>query len=187
MKKPHPNAVVILDSLAMFDDEKLIGFLPEEDTRNYLWTQNKIQNTTLSINCEKSKKATIRIVDSATRLHGKMKNGQPKIRVDISMESYLNGSSCGYPMDKADSYKKIEKLTEQYVQENISKTIKTVQTDYGVDIFGFGEVVYRQDYKQFKKVKDHWDEAFRDADIDIRVNVVLRNAGIRTRGLFDRK
>ena len=66
------------------------------------------------------------------------------------------------------------------------KTIKTVQKDYGIDIFGFGEVVARQDYKNFKKVKDHWDEAFKDAEIDVAVNYKMRRAGIRTKGVFDR-
>ena len=74
-------------------------------------------------------------------------------------------------MDDPDTYKKIEKLTNQYVKEHILETIKKVQKDYGVDIFGFGEVVARQDYKNFKKVKDHWDEAFKDAEIEVAVNI----------------
>ena len=55
-----------------------------------------------------------------------------------------------------------------------------------MDIFGFGEVVYRQDYKQFKKVEDHWDEAFKDAEIDVSVDTMIRRAGLRTKGVFDR-
>ena len=89
-------------------------------------------------------------------------------------------------MDDPDTYKKIEELTNQYVKEHVLGTIKTVQKDYGVDIFGFGEVVSRQDYKNFKKVKDHWDEAFKDAEIDVAVNIKMRRAGIRTKGVFDR-
>ena len=43
-------------------------------------------------------------------------------------------------MDDPDTYKKIEKFTNQYVKEHILETIKKVQKKYGVDIFGFGEV-----------------------------------------------
>ena len=82
--------------------------------------------------------------------------------------------------------RKLDELTNQYVKEKVPKTIQTVQDDYGVDIFGFGEVVYRQDYKQFKKVEDHWDEAFKDAEIDVSVNTMIRRAGLRTKGVFDR-
>jgi spore germination protein KC len=96
------------------------------------------------------------------------------------------GSNCGYPLDKPDSYQKIKKLTEQYIQEKIAETIKTVQKDYGVDIFGFGEVLNRQDHQQFKKIKDNWDAAFRETKINITADLVISDAGIRTRGVLDR-
>ena len=102
------------------------------------------------------------------------------------MEGSIFGSTCKGHMDDPETYKKIEELTNQYVKDEISKTIQTVKDDYGVDIFGFGEVVYRQDYQQFKKVEDDWDEAFKDADIEVHVQTLIRRAGLRTRGVFDR-
>ncbi|MBB6447328.1 Ger(x)C family spore germination protein [Bacillus benzoevorans] len=186
MKKPEPDAVIVIDSMAVFKDKKMLGFLSEEDARMYLWTQNEIENTTLSVPCEGKKFSTVKITDSKTKLKGKLVNGTPEIHIDLSMLGYLMGSDCGYPLDKPDSYTKIEKLTEKYVEEHIAETIKKVQQDYGVDIFGFGEVIQRQDYQQFKKVKDHWDEAFRNAKVTITTDVLITDAGIRTRGVFDR-
>ena len=167
MKKTHPDAIVVIDSMALFKGDKLVGFLSVEDTRNYLWTQNQIENTSISVPCGENRFAAIRITDSKTKVKGRIKNGKPKIGVDIVMEGSIYGSTCKGHMDDPKTYKKLDELTNQYVREKVSKTIQTVQDDYGVDIFGFGEVVYRQDYKQFKKVEDHWDEAFKDAEIDV--------------------
>ena len=186
MKKTHPDAIVVIDSMALFKGEKLVGFLSVEDTRNYLWTQNQIENTSISVPCGENQFAAIRITDSKTKVKGRIKNGKPKIGVDIVMEGSIYGSTCKGHMDDPKTYKKLDELTNQYVREKVSKTIQTVQDDYGVDIFGFGEVVYRQDYKQFKKVADHWDEAFKDAEIDVNVNTIIRRAGLRTKGVFDR-
>ena len=186
MKKTHPDAIVVIDSMALFKGDKLVGFLSVEDTRNYLWTQNQIENTSISVPCGENRFAAIRITDSKTKLKGRIKNGKPKIGVDIVMEGSIYGSTCKGHMDDPKTYKKLDELTNQYVREKVSKTIQTVQDDYGVDIFGFGEVVYRQDYKQFKKVEDHWDEAFKDAEIDVSVNTMIRRAGLRTNGVFDR-
>ncbi len=152
MKKTHPDAIVVIDSMALFKGEKLVGFLSVEDTRNYLWTQNQIENTSISVPCGENQFAAIRITDSKTKVKGRIKNGKPKIGVDIVMEGSIYGSTCKGHMDDPKTYKKLDELTNQYVREKVSKTIQTVQDDYGVDIFGFGEVVYRQDYKQFKKV-----------------------------------
>ena len=171
MKKTHPDAIVAIDSMALFRGDELVGFLSVEDTRNFLWTQNKIKRTTISIPCGKDRYASIRIIDSKTKLKGAIKNGKPKIDVNIIMEGFIVGSTCEEPMDDPDTYKKIEELTNQHIKEHIIGTIQTVQKDYGVDVFGFGEVVARQDYKNFKKVQDHWDEAFKDAEIEVAVNI----------------
>ena len=186
MKKTHPDAIVVIDSMALFKGDKLVGFLSVEDTRNYLWTQNQIENTSISVPCGENRFAALRITDSKTKVKGRIKNGKPKIGVDIVMEGSIYGSTCKGHMDDPKTYKKLDELTNQYVREKVSKTIQTVQDDYGVDIFGFGEVVYRQDYKQFKKVEDHWDEAFKDAEIDVSVDTMIRRAGLRTKGVFDR-
>ena len=186
MKKTHPDAIVVIDSMALFKGDKLVGFLSVEDTRNYLWTQNQIENTSISVPCGENRFAALRIIDSKTKVKGRIKNGKPKIGVDIVMEGSIYGSTCKGHMDDPKTYKKLDELTNQYVREKVSKTIQTVQDDYGVDIFGFGEVVYRQDYKQFKKVEDHWDEAFKDAEIDVSVDTMIRRAGLRTNGVFDR-
>ena len=47
MKKTRPDALVIIDSMALFRKDKLVGFLSVEDTRNYLWTQNKLKKTSI--------------------------------------------------------------------------------------------------------------------------------------------
>jgi spore germination protein KC len=185
MKKAHPDAIVVIDSMALFNKDKLVGFLSVEDTRNYLWTQNQLKTTILTVPC-KDEFATVRITDSVTKLKGTIKNGKPKIKVDIIIEGFFAGSGCEGSLDDPDTYKKVQKFTNQYVKQHVLETIKTVQKDYKVDIFGFGEVVARQDHKNFKKVQDHWDEAFQDAEIDVTVDTNLRRAGIRTKGVFDR-
>ena len=63
MKKTRPDALVIIDSMALFRKDKLVGFLSVEDTRNYLWTQNQLKKTSLTLPC-KDKYAAVRIVDS---------------------------------------------------------------------------------------------------------------------------
>ena len=57
MKKAHPDALVVIDSMALFRKDKLVGFLSVEDTRNYLWTQNKLKRTTMTVPCGKDRYA----------------------------------------------------------------------------------------------------------------------------------
>ncbi len=52
------------------------------------------------------------------------------------------------------------------------------------DIFGFGEMLYRQDYKSFIRIEKNWDQYFTDAIVNVDVKVKLRRSGVRTRSLF---
>ncbi len=187
MKKAHPDAIVDIDSMALFSRDKLVGFLSVEDTRDYLWTQNKIKSTTISIPCGKDQYASIRIIDSKTELKGSIKNGKPKIDVNMIMEGFISlVVLVKVHWTIQILIRKLINSTNQYVKEHVLKRSKRFKKIMEFDIFGFGEVVARQDYKNFKKVQDHWDEAFKDAEIEVSVVTKLRRAGIRTKGVFER-
>ena len=71
MKKSHPDALVVIDSMALFRKDKLEGFLSVEDTRNYLWTQNKLKRTTVTVPCDKDRYVSPRIksIEDQTKRH----------------------------------------------------------------------------------------------------------------------
>lgn len=51
------------------------------------------------------------------------------------------------------TYEQYEKFTEKMIEKNMMKTIQKVQKEYRSDVFGFGEEMYRQDYRNFKRFK----------------------------------
>ncbi len=188
LKKSELDTIVEIDSLAMFRDDKLVGTLPVEETRDYLWTQNKIKSTIVSIPCEEDNYMSIRMTQSYTKIKGDIKNGRPHIRLRLRMEGYMAGNQCSNnPLNEPSTYLKYEKLAGDYIKERIGKMIQQVQEEYGIDIFGFGEVVERQNPKKFKKYKNNWDEAFQDAQIDIEMDVKIRRSGLRSKGLMLRR
>ncbi len=184
MKEVSPKAIVVLDSLAIFKRGKLLDFLPLEDTRNYLWIEDKLIRTALSVPCKKNKYIAVRIYNSKTRAKARMIRGLPVIDIHVRSEAYLDGTQCTKDITKIKTYEQYEKLTEKMIEKNMMKTIYKVQKEYQSDVFGFGEEMYRQDYRNFKKVQDHWDELFSDAIINVHVNVQLRRSGIRTKSLL---
>ncbi|MFD0825095.1 Ger(x)C family spore germination protein [Neobacillus sp. M.A.Huq-85] len=184
MKEVSPKAMVVLDSLAIFKKGKLLDFLPLKDTRNYLWVEDKIIRTALSVPCQKNKYIAIRIYNSKTRAKARMIRGLPVIDINVRSEAYLDGTQCTKDITKIKTYEQYEKFTEKMIEKNMMKTIQKVQKEYRSDVFGFGEEMYRQDYRNFKKVQDHWDELFSDAIINVHVNVQLRRSGIRTKSLL---
>ncbi|MED3563363.1 Ger(x)C family spore germination protein [Bacillus xiapuensis] len=184
LKEVSPKAIVILDSLAIFKQGKLLDFLPLEDARNYLWVEGKLTRTALSVPCQEDKYISVRIYNSKTRTKARMIRGLPVININVRSEAYLDGTQCINDITQIKTYEQYEKLTAKMIEKNILSNIKKVQKEYQTDIFGFGEEMYRQDYQNFKKVQDHWDELFSDAIVKVHVKVQLRRSGIRTKSLL---
>lgn len=184
MKKLTPDALVVLDSLAVFKKSKLLGFLSITDSRNYLWVEDNLVRTAMSVPCGKNRYIAVQFYNSKTRTKSQIVFGRPEIHVNIRAESYLDGTQCLDDLSKVATYKKYEKMVERKVRDEVQKTIRMTQQKYHVDIFGFGELAMRQDYQDFKKIKNHWDESFTDAKVSVHVKVNLRRSGIRTRTLL---
>ncbi|XJZ29040.1 Ger(x)C family spore germination protein [Bacillota bacterium Lsc_1132] len=186
MKKVTPDALAVLNSLAVFKKKKLVGFLSITDARNYLWIENNIKRTSVSVPCGENKFFALQIYNSKTRKTARMINGVPLLGVKVQAETYLDADQCMKNLTKVAAYAKYEKLAEKQIQKQIASTIRKAQRKYQSDIFGFGEVLFRQHSQQFKKVKGQWDERFAAASVNIDVKVKIRRTGIRTRGPIEK-
>ncbi|CAI9390410.1 MULTISPECIES: Ger(x)C family spore germination protein [Bacillaceae] len=184
IQKVTPDAIVVVDSLAIFKDGKLVGFLSLEDTRNYLWTRNDIKTTSLTLECKKGDFSAIRVTESQTEVTSKMKNGKPFFHVSIKAEGFIEGTQCYNNVEKLGTIAKYEKLINETFSKKITDTITKVQKQYQADIFGFGEVMRRQDFNSFMKVKDNWSEEFASGDVKVDMDFVLRRSGIRSKSFL---
>ncbi|MFT8319668.1 MAG: Ger(x)C family spore germination protein [Bacillus sp. (in: firmicutes)] len=186
LTKVTPDSVVELDSLAVFKNQKLQGFLPLEDIRSYLLINNYLKQTTVTVNCNSkdNEYSSVRVTQTNTDVQVKWKEGRPVIRVNIKAEGYLEATQCYKSITNIKTYFLYEKLVNKTVSKQVEKTIKKVQEEYQSDIFGFGEMMRRQDYDQFIKVKADWNEHFAEAKVDVNCEITLRRSGIRTKSFL---
>jgi spore germination protein KC len=183
-KMLDPEAIVTMEGLGIFKFDKLVGVLSMEDTRSYLWTED-LKQTNLSVPCgeeeeeDRTKVNDIRIISTSSKRETTYKNGKAELIVKVIGEADLVGTQCSFPLSKADTFEKYEKQTEKFIEDEIKRTIKKVQEDYQIDIFGFGVSLNRSNHKTFKKIKKDWDQYFTEAEVKVDANIFLRRSGIR--------
>lgn len=179
------DALVEMDGMAVFRDDRLIGYLSVDETRNYYWTQ-KLKTTSMSVPCsdeekklEDEKFIAVTVTETNTKLKVDYSNGKPVLKVKITGETRIEATQCLNDLTKIDTYNDFEKKINRYVANHIQDTIKKVQTEFGVDIFGFGDAFNRQHHKEYVKVENNWDEVFSQAEVDVDINLHLRRSGVR--------
>ncbi len=175
------DAIVVFDGLALFKNDKLQGFLTLEDSRNYMWMKD-LENTTLTIPCSEKEDnySDIRIIHSKPEKTVRYKGDIPEITITIKAEANLQGTQCGEELSKIDTYKNLEKELSKNIESTIFNTVTKVQEEYGIDIFGFGEDLRRQDYQKYKQVEKEWDKEFSKAEINVAADTFIRRSGIRS-------
>ncbi len=164
--------------LGIFQQYKLVGWLNEEEGKGYNYITNKIHNTVGHIDCPSGEGMSIEILRSKAKQLAKMtKSGEPEIELDIRAEANIGETDCSIDLTKPSEIKKLERKIENRITQIIEGTIHKVQDEYQTDIFGFGETIYRSHPKVWKKNKDDWEEKFANLNVEVAVNVNIKQLG----------
>ncbi|WP_134682781.1 Ger(x)C family spore germination protein [Brevibacillus migulae] len=180
IQKPTPDGLVEVIGFAVFKGEKMLGILPVHYSRVYLWTQDKLRRTSLTIPCQKNAYLNMRVYNSNTNVEVAYENGKPVIKVGIKVETRLDGSECEDPLEKVETTMKYETLTADYIRKEVASAIATIQKKYKADVFGFGEKMHIYAPKYYNKVKNQWDKEFARAQVKVQVIAKLRRTGLNT-------
>lgn len=164
------NTKYELSNLAIFKDDKLIGYLDEEQSKTYNILQNKINNTILTYECDKDKYMSVEIIDSQSSIDVSNK----KANIEVKLSGNLNEYNCSKSLDNKKTIEKIEKEFEQKLTENITKNINEVRTEYNSDIFGFLNNIYKKDYKTYKTIKNNWyNSNYQHLELSVNVDLTV--------------
>jgi len=110
-------------------------------------------------------------------MKGKINKGKPEVDVNIKVKGNVGEVECQINLNDLDTIVELEKITEKQMEETVNLTIETLQKQYKSDIFGFGEAIHRSNPKEWKKLKEHWDEEFAGMTVNVKVDVKLVHTG----------
>lgn len=170
-----------LDNLAVFKDNKLIGYLDKEETLGYNYLKNNIKNTVLSYECEKDKYITLEIVNSGSKINSK----KEKVTIEIEVMGNINESTCSIDLEKENNLKKLQAEMENDFNKRIKGTIDDVVNEYNSDIYGFLDMIYKSDYDYYKKIKNDKDY-LKKLDISVKSKINIKSSGNLVEGINEK-
>lgn len=165
--------------MAVFKKDKLIGWLDEKESRGYHQIHGGVKSSVVFIPCPEGGKVAVEYIRGKTNVKGKVIQGQPRIDIQVEIEGNIGAIGCkNLDITDTATIAELEKKVEARIIDFIENTIDKAQTEYKVDIFGFGEAVRRADPKAWKTMKNNWDEEyFTRLPVDIRADFIIRRIG----------
>ena len=171
-----------LSGIAIFKDDFLKSFLPTRDMRFYLLAEENGYRGALSVPSLKNSghMLSFEIYKSEHKTKLSYEEDRLSIHVDILIELAITEY---HPLDEnTRSHDDLINAAKTHVQQRVKEVFLQLQQDPGCDIYGFGELIYENQYPLWQRVKDDWDQIFQEAEMDAAVTVRIINAGLSRKG-----
>jgi len=168
------NSLYKLGNLSIFKDNKLLGYLTKDESITYNLIKNKAQSILITYECEKDKYMTVEATDIKSDISTKNK----EININIEMTGNINESMCSIKLNKEKNITKLEKELNKYIKDKIETSINNIRKTYNSDIFGFIDLIYKNDYNTYKEIKDNWYTGeFQNIKINIKPSINIIGKG----------
>lgn len=168
LKNTNPNADYKLTGLAIFKGNKILTTLNEKESVNYNIVTNNVTNTLLKHECQNNKYIVHKINELSTIQEIDPKKN--KLKVKITGTAIISEVQCDYDLTKPKTIEKIQEDINKELVKNTTNIIKKFQ-EQSTDVFGFEDIYYKNYYKDYNKIKDNYEEIFKNMQIDITSNI----------------
>lgn len=170
--------------LGAFKKDKLVGWLDEDESKGYNYIIGNVKNTIAYAKYRDKVKITYEIINAKSKMKANLVNGKPTMNVEIKLVTNISAVEGEFDVSKKENEKILIRIAEEKVKLMCEEAINKTQKDLKTDIFGFGEVIHRKYPKDWRKIKDNWNNEFVNLPVEITVDVKINQLGQIDKPLF---
>ena len=174
LETTEPESYLVLGPLAIYKGDKLEGFSNEKES----WAINVLKNEAKEVNYNvKYQNQDISIETSSLKSDIKIID-ENNIEITISGVGDIYNINNQIDIQNYKEINKIEKVWSKSLKKDLSKVVKKVQSKYKADIFGFGNLIYKNNPKTWEKLEKEWNSKyFPNLNVKIKTNLKISATG----------
>lgn len=170
----EPIAYLTLGPLAIFKEDKLVGYATTKESELINLIQNKIKEIKFSLTF-KNDALSIDSYNLKTKLSIE---DESHITLTITGTGNIYNINSNIDISNPKEIKKIENLWNKSLQKSLKKLIRKMQDKYHADIFGFGNKIYSTYPKKWNQLKKDWNNKyFKEVKVKIKSNLKITDTG----------
>lgn len=191
---PIPKPALKVHGSAVFDDDKMVGWFDAAESLGVNWVLGHVSRAVLTVESPQGGLVSLELKQGGCGIRytvsGNSITMTATIEVlarvqDVVKESVPGGHPAFDPEDTA-VIQSIADRAAEAIRNDIEHAIAKAK-QLGVDVFGFGNTIYRKEPQVWNEiVKGRWDEFFKALDVNIEVEVNLRRTGLTARSIIPR-
>lgn len=181
LKKINNKMVAQVMGSAIIKNDKLLGFLNGDETKSLNFIRNKVKGGVLTEEMQTDNgpvSVSLEIFDSKTKV-ATVADGR-EIEINLDIDTTVAIDEIGGTESSIDEKKliELEQSAENTMREQIQALIRKTQSEYGADIFGFGEKLREDKAQVWKSVENNWEKVFKDLKVNVEMSVHIKNSAM---------
>ncbi len=169
-----------LDTIGIFKNDRLVDWANQEESIGINILLNDISILYLTIPCQDGN--TVLSSESFDVKHDINKN---RVKTTINIKGKIDETTCKINLRDEKELQKLEQKAEIELENYMQQAINLAKRNE-TDIFGYGTMLYKKDYKAFKQIKD-WDKYFKDFNIKLDAHFKINEKGALEQAIGDYK
>lgn len=170
----------LVEGTAVFNGDRLVGWLSPMETRGFLFATNKIKSTTIDLSnpMDKDEIITIEIIRSKGKMKTLIVDNKPVLIVEIETEGNIGEQHGKGSITTKEVIEILENSLQDTIKKEVVNSINITQKQYKTDIFGFGDYLSKFHPKVWNEMEDKWHDLYSSAEIQVVVDSKIRRSGL---------
>lgn len=170
-----------ITSIAVFDNDKLVGYLDYEEGQAYNFIIGNLFNGLIVFEGQEDKRIVIEMLGAESSITPSFNDGKVSFDIKISGEGNI-AERIPKGENQALDLQKIKEQTDKVIEDKINKAIERAQNELKVDYYNLSSHFHRKLPKEFRELRDDWNYHFSQADISVSVDIKIIHQALGTYG-----
>jgi spore germination protein KC len=169
-----------IDGVSIFNKDKYITTIKEDEAKGFGLLNLKKNYSSVTINCpdNENRKITFELTNKKKRTDSFVNNlGNFEINLSLEFDAKMAENYCIKNMWKPDTIKELEKSLNKKIKELATKTIEHSQKNVKIDYFGFGNLLYLNNPKEWKEIEGEYKNVYKNAKIKLKIKTRITQSG----------
>ncbi|MFD1957281.1 Ger(x)C family spore germination protein [Paenibacillus thailandensis] len=179
LKSTAPELKLTLSKLAIFRDDRLVGFLNRKESRGLSWLTDQIIETEMTFPCSAGSKqlSSVLVYASSTNVKPTKTGNGFAMRVRIKANGDLMESTCTEDLSNPQVISALEQTLEAQIADDVNAAWRALQR-LGADTAGFADKIHRKFPHDWRRVKTDWEREFKKIQLNVEVKAIIRRPGL---------
>lgn len=162
------NAILVMDSFAIFKDYKLFGYLSGKDARAVNFLSDSLNSAVILVNDFEGNTVALEVTESKTKIKAKIKDNIPDIKININLSSNIVESQGKTDIFDERELLALEQQQSTQIKEETTRVLEFTKQNE-IDIFRLQNALFQSEPIKWEKIKDKCPEMFPSIKTEIFV------------------